>query len=282
MLFDPSFVMAHPGQIALLVFLIFVGKSLIIGGLARAFGYGNMAPWIIGLGLSQIGEFSFVLARTGVSAGALSKPIYNLALTCTILTMALSPLVSGAALPMGRTWRRWRKPPPNLASVELPRIELQGHVIVAGYGRSGRAVARVLRDAGIRFVVTEWDHAAFSDVNAQGHPAVWGDIAQEPILHGAYIENARVIVLTVPDQGTIRLSAQRARKMNPSIIVIARAMRERNVVELRELGINATVQPEFEGGIEMVRQALVPYNYDEIEVARLISNLRSDLYGETH
>lgn len=280
MLFDPSFVMAHPGQIALLVFLIFLVKSLIIGGLARAFGYGNMAPWIIGLGLSQIGEFSFVLARTGLSAGALSKATYNLALTCTILTMALSPLVSGAALPLGRAWRRWRKPVQSLASVELPKIELQGHVIVAGFGRSGRAVARVLRDAGIPFVVTEWDLATFGDATAQGFPTVWGDVAQEEILHADHAERARVIVLTIPDQSTIRLSTQRARKMNPSLVVIARATRVRNIAELQKLGVTATVQPEFEGGIEMVRRVLTTYSHDEVETARLISFLRSDLYGE--
>ena len=90
--------------------LIIVGKALILGLLARAFGYRNMAPWIIGLGLSQIGEFSFVLARSGFGAGLLSQTAYNLALTCTILTMALSPLVSSAAIPLGRTWERWRKP----------------------------------------------------------------------------------------------------------------------------------------------------------------------------
>jgi len=109
---------------------------------------------------------------------------------------------------------------------------------------------------------------------------VWGDVAQEEILHAAQIENARVIVLTIPEQSTIRLSVERARKMNPSLIVIARAMREHNIAELRRLGINAAVQPEFEGGIEMVRQTLASYSFDEIEASRLISNLRSDLYGE--
>lgn len=92
MLFDPKFVWDHAGQVALVTLLIIVGKALILGLLARAFGYGNMAPWIIGLGLSQIGEFSFVLARSGVGAGLLSKTAYSLGLTCTILTMALSPL----------------------------------------------------------------------------------------------------------------------------------------------------------------------------------------------
>jgi CPA2 family monovalent cation:H+ antiporter-2 len=106
MLFDPRFVWEHAGQVTLVTLLIIVGKALILGLLARAFGYKNMAPWIIGLGLSQIGEFSFVLARSGFSAGILSQTAYSLALTCTILTMALSPLVSSAALPLGRRWER--------------------------------------------------------------------------------------------------------------------------------------------------------------------------------
>jgi len=67
-----------------------------------------MAPWIVGLGLSQIGEFSFVLARSGFSAKHISPTAYSLALTCTILTMALSPLLSAMALPLGRAWQRWR------------------------------------------------------------------------------------------------------------------------------------------------------------------------------
>ncbi len=110
MLFDPRFVWEHAGPVALATLLIITGKALILGLLTRAFGYIGMAPWIVGLGLSQIGEFSFVLARSGLNAGLLSATAYSLALTCTILTMALSPLVSSAALPLGRTWERWRKP----------------------------------------------------------------------------------------------------------------------------------------------------------------------------
>src|SRR4029453_7257483 len=94
MLFDPKFALNHLGTIAVSVSSIFLGKAVILGGLARMFGYIHMAPWIIGLGLSQIGEFGFVLARSGLSSGALSKNTYDLVLTCTILTMALSPLVS--------------------------------------------------------------------------------------------------------------------------------------------------------------------------------------------
>src|SRR5258708_37984719 len=96
---SPSASPPHAGQIASVVFLTFLGKSVILGAVARSFGYVNMAPWIVGLGLAQIGEFSFVLARSGVTSGLLSKPTYDLALTCTVLTMALSPLVANLALP---------------------------------------------------------------------------------------------------------------------------------------------------------------------------------------
>jgi CPA2 family monovalent cation:H+ antiporter-2 len=95
-----------------LLFFVTVGMlfdpALILGLLAWGFGYRKMAPWIIGLGLSQIGEFSFVVARSGFGAGLLSNTAYGLGLSCTILTMALSTLVSSAALPLGRIWEKRR------------------------------------------------------------------------------------------------------------------------------------------------------------------------------
>jgi len=106
MLFDPRFVWEHAGQVALATLSIIAGKAVILGLLTRAFGYTNMAPWIVGLGLAQIGEFSFVLARSAFGTGLISNTAYGLGLTCTILTMALSPLVASAALPLGRIWER--------------------------------------------------------------------------------------------------------------------------------------------------------------------------------
>jgi len=279
MLFDPRYALAHIGQIALIVVLIFLGKALILGGLTRAFGYVNMAPWIVGLGLSQIGEFSFVLARSGVGSGLLSKASYDLALTCTVLTIALSPLVSSAALPLGRAWRNWRKPARALKVVDLPREVLQGQVIVVGYGRSGKAAARVLRAAGIPLLIVELNHSLFEDMNADGFAGVWGDITSEEILHAAQVESARILLLTVPDQSSVHLSVERARRLNPKVVVIARAVREHHVAELRKLGVDAAVQPEFEGGVEMVRQALLCYQYDDAATMRLVSTLRMEFYG---
>ncbi len=279
MLIDPRYAIAHAGEIAVIVISIFLGKSLILGGLARAFGYVNMAPWIVGLGLSQVGEFSFVLARNGVSSGLLSKSTYDLALTCTVVTMALSPLVSSMALPMGRAWRAWRKPATAPAHLDLPGEALAGHIVVAGYGRTGKAVARVLQAAGIPLVVVELNHALFGGLNEHGLAGVWGDITSEEILHAAHVESARILLLTVPDLSTVHLSVGRARRLNPKLVVIARAARSHHVAELSDLGVDAVVQAEFEGGVEMVRQALVLYPADSAATSRLVSDVRNEFYG---
>lgn len=112
MLFDPRYALHNAGLVLAVVAATMVGKALIFGLLARVFGYRYMAPWIIGLGLSQIGEFAFVLARTGWSAQLISKPVYDLALTATVITLALSPSLSLLAVPLGRAWKQLFRPRP--------------------------------------------------------------------------------------------------------------------------------------------------------------------------
>ena len=280
MLLDPRAAWGHAGQIALAVILIFAGKAILIGGLTRAFGYVNMAPWLVGLGLSQVGEFSFVLARTGAGAGLLSKSTYDFALTCTVFTMALSPLVSGLALPLGRRWRTWHKAAHSPMPLDLPAERLTDHVILGGYGRSGKAVAGILRAAGLPVAVIELDHAVFRGLSDDGLSGVWGDITSEDVLRAAGIEGARVLVLSVPDQSTVYLAVERAKRLNPRIAVIARAAGTDQAAALGRLGVEAVVQPEFEGGMEMVRQALVRSGHDQAATSRLVAEARNQFYGE--
>jgi len=256
MLFDPGYAIANAAPIAATVIAIFIGKALITGIIARAFGYKNMAPWIVGLGLAQIGEFSFVLARTGVSSKLLSQQTYNLALTCTVLTMALSPLVSSMAIPLGRLWRRWRNPAPGTLVIELPSTALTNHVIIAGYGRTGTAAARALDAAGTPFLIVELNHSLFEDLSLAGFQGIWGDITRPEILHAAKVESARVLLLTFPVQVLVHLAVENARHLNPGLTIIARASQQSDIAPLIERGVNVAVQPEFEGGVEMVRHSL--------------------------
>jgi len=256
MLFDPAFVMANAGKITVVVGMILVGKALVIGLLARAFGYVNLAPWIVGLGLSQVGEFSFVLARAGLSQGALTKSSYDLALTATVVTMALSPMVAGLGPKLGRLWKARFGGGPVKADAELRATTKGGHVIVGGYGRSGTGAAEELVAEGAAVLVVESDYPRFGDVAEQGLEAIWGDVGRPEILMAAGVEKARALILTMPNEAVVRRAMEEARRMNGSLKVLVRAVDGPHAMQLSEMGADAVVQPEREGGVALARRAL--------------------------
>src|SRR3712207_9148490 len=94
MLLDPAFLIENAGVVALVVLLVFAVKGLLFAGVVRAFGYGNIIPFAVGLGLFQVGEFSFVIARVGLDAGAVTQRSYSVMLTTAVVTMALTPFRS--------------------------------------------------------------------------------------------------------------------------------------------------------------------------------------------
>lgn len=280
MLFDPAFLLAHPLALLLAILAIVTGKALIFGVITRLFGYGNHAPWIVGLGLAQVGEFSFVLARTGLKSGALSKSAYDLLLASTVLTMAISPVVYSAAVPLARRFVRRRVDPATPpAGVSAEQAPLAGHAIICGYGRTGRAAARVLAAAGVPLLVIESEYALYGDVQRDGVRGVWGDATSPEILHAAGIERARVLLVTMPDRASVLLTAERARAACPQLAVIARVHGALHASELGRLGVEAMVQPEFEGGVEMVRRALERLDIAESAAAPLVDDARRRIYG---
>jgi len=137
----------------------------------------------------------------------------------------------------------------------------------------------VLKAARVPLIAVELNHPVFGDLRAAGVPGVWGDITSPDILHAAQIEKARLLLVTIPDPNTISLAVERARQANPEIVVVARAVQEHHMAELRKLHVDAVIQPEFEGGIEMVRQALVRYRCDDATTERLTAAIRNEFYG---
>ena len=156
---------------------------------------------------------------------------------------------------------------------------LENHVVVAGYGRTGRAVADALKEAGVDHVIVDLSHEALAGLTEAGEPVVWGDIGSEDVLRAAGVTHARMLVVAVPAWHVVQLGVERARHLNPRLFVIARAATLVHVEHLRGLGVNAVVQPEFEGGIEIVRRALSECDREDAEIDRITSGLRRALYG---
>ncbi len=278
MLLDPVFLLGNWQTILVVVVLAALGKGLIFGTLSRAFGYGNVVPLAVGLGLFQVGEFSFLLARVGVSTNAVSDDLYALILTTAIVTMIFTPFVSGLTAPLYVLRRRWFRREP-LQTINLPQEGLRSHVVIAGGGRVGQYVAQVLQRLELAVVIIEIDHHRVIQAKNQGLPVIYGDAAQQIVLEAAGVSQACLVLITVPAVVLTRTIVDQVRHANPGVHIVARAEGVEEMRVLHEHGVYEIVQPEFEAGLEMTRQALLHVDMPTADIQRFADTIRRELYA---
>jgi CPA2 family monovalent cation:H+ antiporter-2 len=258
MLIDVSFVVANFWSV-LGLGLFIIAVKVAATALAMLFFRVGAKTWAFtSLGMMPIGEFNYVLAQAGRRSGALSPDLYNLILSSSLLTIVLTPFAFYFAprlsRPLARRWNRLFAP--RIEVSEVPQ-ELQSHAVVVGYGRVGRRMARGLRQAGMEVVIIDQELANVRELLGQNRRALYGDASQEAILSMARPESARVIVVALPDFGATRAVVHRARKLNPEVVIIARAQRATDDARLREAGATAVVVPEIAGALMMVEETLL-------------------------
>lgn len=278
MLLDPAYLANNLGQVITVVALLAVGKGVIFAGVTRLFGYGNVVPLAAGLGLFQVGEFSFVLARAGRSAGAVDDDLYSLVLTAAVVTMFLTPFATRLTVPLYRLFRRSARADP-LQTVNLTQDDLSDHVIIAGGGRVGQNIARILKRLDIHYVLVELNHVRLEQCQRAGFPALYGDASEEVVLEAAGANQARLLMITMPNVQLAMQIADAARHMRPSLHVIARAAELEQVKQLHEHGVFEAVQPEFEASLEFLRQALIHLDFMPGPTERFTDSVRHELYS---
>ncbi|HZP41770.1 MAG TPA: cation:proton antiporter [Candidatus Binatia bacterium] len=242
MLLAPAEALAHPALAAGMLLLV-VGKGVLIAAIVallwRSLGLGVLA----GFALAQIGEFSFVLSRTGVAAGLMPDGAESAFLAVAILTMAATPLL----LRVGRRLAEAAGARPTA----VPASPLRDHVLVLGCGTTGQAVARVLRETGIPFLAVDLVAPVVEAARAENLPVRFGDASRRGVLEELGAPAARAAVVTVGDPGATRRIVSVLRQMNPRCRIIVRAQRVAEVEELERLGADDVVPSEFETSIEL-------------------------------
>ena len=278
MLLDPAFLLENAGTVALVVGLVFVVKGLVFAGTVRTFGYGNIIPFAVGLGLFQVGEFSFVIARVGLDAGAIAQRSYSVMLTTAVVTMALTPFAMRLAPLLYGRWRE-RYSKEAMSTFNLPETGLRDHVVITGYGRVGSFVARLLARLEQPFAVVDSNPGRGDEARGSGYPVVYGDAGAEPVLEAAGVRRARLVIVTVPDPVGARLVVTRVRALNPNVHVVARTATVEQLEELGRLGVYEAVHPESEAGLELGRQALSHLGLAAGDVQRFADEVRRELYA---
>jgi CPA2 family monovalent cation:H+ antiporter-2 len=274
---------AHATWASLLLLAIIVGKPIIAAaGLLLARHHLRNAA-VAGLGLAQIGEFSFLVVTLAWREGLLGDAAHSLLIPIAGVSLLLSP----ALMRLGDVVYAWmikstageRVLARHEGHAEGPADHLDGHVIVCGYGRVGRSVGEVMADQEQPLVVIDYDHDTIAGLRARGVTAIYGDAGRRGVLLAAGAERARLAVIALPDGPSAAGTAAEFRGLNPSAKVIARAHQPREVKELLTVGADGVVYAEQEASLEVIRHALLMLDLEEAEVDALVERLRRDGYA---
>jgi len=277
MLFDPSFFIANIGIILLLVFLIIIGKGLIFSSLSMVFGYGNIVPLALGLGMFQVGEFSFVLARTGLHTNSINNELYSTLISVAVFTMFLTPILAGMAEPL-YNFRKKIFFHERLETVNMPEEKIEDHIVIAGAGRVGQYLSGVLKMLNLPFVLIDIDHGRIDQVKNMEYPVIYGDATQHAVLVAAGLTRSRLLIITTPNISTTRTIVQNVQILKPGLHIVARTEGIEQMKMLNKCGVYEVVQPEFEAGLEIARQALLHLKIPAAEIRKLTDTVRKELY----
>lgn len=269
--------------IAIAVTLIF-GLKVITGLAAPLLSGAPLRPSIhTGLGLAQVGEFSFVLAIAGKASGLIAEDFYQIFLSSSVVTMIMTPFVlkSASFISGWLTSRRLLKKIINIKKTSedegFPRRK-QDHVIIVGFGLNGRNLARVLKETGIPYAVLEMNSDTVRELKKKGEPIYYGDGSNKVILHKMGIERARLLVIAISDPASTRRMVAIARSENPDLYILVRTRYLIEVDELKALGADEIIPEEFETSIEIFSKVLHEYNFPGNVILDMVEKIRSGSY----
>lgn len=254
MLFDPDVIMEQPGPLIATVTIIVLGKSLAAYGIVRAFGRSNKTAMTVAASLAQIGEFSFILVGLGTSLDILPTQARDLILAGAILSIFINPFVFTVMTgrPAGAKKREEEQAAAEAAVQAAAATERQrerdrtDHAILVGYGRVGRLVAAGTRAVGSALIVVEEEADLARLAAEEGFQVVRGNAADPSVLGDAGIEAANTLILAIPEGFEGGAITERARRMNPALVIYARAHSDEEVAHLGRLGADHVVMGERE------------------------------------
>jgi len=280
MLMDVRFVIHHVPLVAAVVIALIAIKTLVAAVPTLLLGYPLQVAVQAGLGLAQVGEFAFVLSRSGLALGLIDDTEYQLFLSASVISMLLTPAllwagrVAGARLP-----ERSRRGAPQEAEPAGDTAEkLEDHVIIAGYGVNGQNVARALGATGIPHAVLEMNPETVRTARERGEPIHYGDCTRIGVLEALGVTRARMFVVAISDATSTRQSVSVARTANPELYILVRTRFVSEIDELLKLGANEVVPEEFETSLEIFARVLHRFDVPRNVVLALVSQTRGDAY----
>lgn len=283
MLVDVRFLLANFWLVLFLIVIAIVAKALLATAAPVALGYPLRTAVMTGLSLAQVGEFSFIIAQSGFMTGILTFGAYQTFLIVALITMAATPFVIGIGQPV--TGRLCSVPAlsrltEGTCSIddERSRQKHKDHLVIIGYGITGRNLALTARRAGIAYSIVELNPDLVIDARNAGEPVVFGDATGTGVLTHAGIRNARIVVIAINDPVAIRKIVAICRSLNPPLIIIVRTRYVSEVESLHAVGADEVIAEEFETSVEILTVVLNKFFVPRDRIDSFITDVRADGY----
>ena len=280
MLLNVQFLLEHPGRILLLTLGVVLIKPLVGAIASLQVGLPLRNAVLAGVALGQVGEFSLVATKAGVTAGLLSQDLFQTVLDVAVLSMITTPFLvaSGPALanalaatPLRRLQQRpWLQDAPNASEA------YDGHILIVGFGVTGRNLAHSARRCQVPYAVVEVNAGIVKEARSQDEPIHYGDASQPPILELVHADRARAIVVVIDDPAGARRVVELCRRFAPDAYILVRSRYLREVEPLMALGADEVIADELEVSIEVFSRVLARMLVPREDIKALIGDVRGD------
>lgn len=279
MMLNVQFFSEHFVLIILNTALFIIIKSLLTLPAVLIQGYPLRAAIITSLSLAQVGEFAFVLAASGLSVGLFDMGAYQNFLAVSVLTMMLTPGLMALAPRLAKLVadRRNERELEQKGESAAHASELEDHLIIVGFGISGKHLAHVARESGIAYTILEMNPETVNRYRNK-EPITHGDASQPVVLEHLGVEKARVLAIIISDPAAVRAITMEARRFNPNLHIVARTRFVSEVVPLRRLGADEVIAEEFETSIEVFSRVLTQYLVPRQDIDTFAARIRQENY----
>ncbi|MCK7509312.1 MAG: cation:proton antiporter [Desulfobacterales bacterium] len=278
MILNLDFLRENPDYIILISLIIIMIKATIVFGLVKLLKYPLRVALLSGVLLSQIGEFSFVLASQGFKNNIISNDIYQTFIGASVLTFIVTPLLASLVYYL---LARKNIFDPTQRAVKLDeRAPVSNHVIICGMGLNGRNLVKVLKDTAINYVIIDLNFQKIKKSKSKGDKnTIWGDASSVEILRRANVEAARVMVIAISDRFLTKSCLSNAKAIHPNLHVIVRTKYVADIEDLLALGADDVIPEEFETSIQIFSRVLKMFHIPNSIILAQGNIIRNKSYG---
>jgi CPA2 family monovalent cation:H+ antiporter-2 len=283
MLLDISFVIENYKLVLFSVLLVIVIKTIIAGGTGFLLGHTFQGTVLIGLALSQVGEFSFILAKIGFDSSILSTFYYHLFLAVAVITIAVTPFLFYLSSPLTKALMRLPIPAFMinglfpLKEIEMP--DFKNHLVIIGKDASALKLSVMAKYNKLRHISIIFDPSLAREKMNDGDLVVYGDAVNEPILRKALVDTADIVVISVGSIIPSMAIIEKVRQINKNAYILVRSTLIENVGQLYRVGADQVLPEKLEIAIDLLNRILVKRLIPQKEVNRILTHLRSKSLG---